>query len=70
MGRQAIESLTAVAVAIIGVAIVSVLVSGQSQTAKVIQSAGSAFGGVIKAAVSPVSGSAFSGGVSSFNSVL
>ena len=64
MGNKLIESLTAVAVAIVGVAIISVLVGGNSQTANVIKSAGTAFSGVLKAAVSPVSSG---GGLSGFN---
>lgn len=42
--------------AIVGVAIVAVLVSGNSQTVAVIQSAGNGFASVIKAATGPVSG--------------
>lgn len=42
--------------AIIGVAIIAVLVSNQAQTSNVIKSAGSAFGGIIKAAESPLGG--------------
>jgi hypothetical protein len=73
MGRQALDALTAVAVAIIGVAIISVLVSNQSQTSNVIKSAGSAFSGVIQAAVSPIGGGGtfnFGGGAANFPNIL
>jgi hypothetical protein len=42
--------------ALIGLAIVAVIVSQKAQTSSVIQSAGSALASVIGAAVSPVSG--------------
>lgn len=48
-------SITAIATALIGVAIVAVIVSKNAQTPQVIQSAGSAFSAVIGAAVAPVS---------------
>lgn len=47
-----------VAVAIIGLAIIAVLVSNRSQTGKVISAAGGAFSTIIGAAVAPVSGNA------------
>lgn len=46
--------VAAILLAIIGVAIVSVLVSQQAQTANVLTAAGKAFGGVLQTAVSPV----------------
>lgn len=46
-----------VLVAIVGVAIVAVIVSKNAQTSTVIKSAGTAFAQVIGAAVGPVSGS-------------
>lgn len=53
------------ATAIVGVAILAVLVSKNAQTPAVISSAGKAFGGVLSAAVSPVTGgSGFGGGFS------
>lgn len=45
----------AVATAIVGLAIVAVLVSKKSSSANVITSAGNAFDNIIKTAVSPVS---------------
>ena len=44
MGNKLLESLTAVAVAIVGVAIISVIV-GSSQTSGIITAAGNASGG-------------------------
>lgn len=51
-----IESVVSVAVAIVGVAIIAVLVSRQANTAGVVSSAGSAFSSILKAATSPVTG--------------
>lgn len=69
MGKQLLDSLVAVATAIIGVAIISVLVSGNSKTVDVIKAAGSAFSGAVQAATNPGSGSSNtfnpSGGASS-----
>lgn len=49
------NALVTIVVAIIGVAILAVIVSQRSNTANVITSAGNAFSSVLKAAVSPVS---------------
>jgi hypothetical protein len=62
VGERIIGSLVTVATAIIGIAILAVLVSKNAQTPQVITSAGSAFTNAIKAAVSPVSGGGFAGG--------
>lgn len=51
--------LIAVISAIIGVAIIAVLVSKNSNTDKVLTAGGNAFSGIIGAAVNPVSGSQF-----------
>lgn len=56
MSDHLIASITTVAVAIIGVAILAVLVSQRAQTSQVITSAGSAFAQDLLAAVSPVTG--------------
>lgn len=61
MTDQLISSVTTVAVAIVGIAVLAVLVSGQAQTSNVIKSAGSAFAGAVGAAVSPVTGGGFTG---------
>jgi PRD1 phage membrane DNA delivery len=67
MGKQAIEAITSIAIAIVGVAIISVLV-GAPNTSGVIKSAGSAFSGAIQAAVSPIGGGGSLGGLGTFNS--
>lgn len=51
------ETVVTIATAIVGVAILAVIVSRKSNTAGVIQAAGSAFGNALGVAVSPVSGS-------------
>lgn len=53
---NAMEQVVTVAVAIVGVAILAVLVSRQSNTAAVITSAGNAFSGALGVAVSPITG--------------
>lgn len=50
------EPVVTIAVAIVGVAILAVLVSRNSQTPSVIQAAGSAFSGALGVAVSPITG--------------
>jgi len=53
---NAIGQIATVATAIVGVAILAVLVSKNSQTPSVIKSAGDAFSGALKAATGPVMG--------------
>ena len=48
--------ISALLTAIVGVAIVAVIVSKNSQTSSVLTSAGNAFSGILKVAVSPVTG--------------
>lgn len=52
--NQITETVVTVATAIIGVAILAVLVSRRSNTAGVIQAAASGFGNVLGVAVSPI----------------
>lgn len=54
-----LTSIVTVATLLIGVAILAVIVSPKAQTSSVIQAGGSAFSGVLGAALSPVSGSGF-----------
>lgn len=61
MGEKAITGAVSVVAAIIGVAIIAVLVSPKSQTAGVLTAAGSSLASILKAAVSPVTGN--SGGL-------
>ncbi len=60
-----VDSIVSVLTAIVGLAIVSVLVSKNANTSGVITAGGSAFSTVIGAAVSPISGT----GLSSSNSI-
>lgn len=48
-----------IAVAIIGVATLSVIVSKQSNTANVLQAAGQSFSGALATAVSPITGQSY-----------
>lgn len=61
MSDQLIGGVVTVATAIIGVAILAVLVGSNAKTSQVIQSAGSAFSSALNAAEGPVTGSAFGG---------
>lgn len=54
------EQVVTIATAIVGVAILAVLVSRNAQTSQVITAAGTAFSGALGVAVSPVTG--FTGG--------
>jgi PRD1 phage membrane DNA delivery len=54
--NQITEMIVTIATAIVGLAIVAVLVSKNAQTSQVIQSAGSAFGNSLAVAESPVTG--------------
>lgn len=56
MGEKAITATVGVIIAVIGVAIVAVIVSKQSDTANVLGAGGNALASVLKAAVSPVTG--------------
>lgn len=49
-----IESVVTIALAIVGVAMLAVLVSSRAQTANVIQAAGGAFGESLQSAEAPV----------------
>lgn len=53
--------IATIATAIIGVAILAVLVSKNAQTPAVIKAAGNAFSGALNAATGPVTGGATSG---------
>ena len=60
MGDRTVTAIVSIITAIIGVAIVAVLVSNQAQTGSVITAGGTALGNVLKAATSPVSGGGLS----------
>lgn len=53
---KAVDAITGVLVAVVGIAIVAVIVSKQSQTPTLLKSAGNAFADIISSAVGPVSG--------------
>jgi hypothetical protein len=61
--NRLMEQITVVALAIVGIAIVAVLVSQRANTSNVIGAAGNAFTDAIRAATAPVTGgSGFGGG--------
>lgn len=71
MGDKAITGLIAIVTAIIGVAIIAVLVSNQSNTSGVLSAGGSAFSNILKTAVSPVTGGGgIGGGVNPISSLM
>ena len=55
-----LESLTTITVAVIGLAVIAVLVSKKAQTPAVIQASGSAFGNALGVAEAPVTGASYS----------
>lgn len=61
MSENLVTSVVTVLTAIIGVAIIAVLVSGQSKTADVLRAGGTAFSSVLGSALSPVTGGGFTG---------
>lgn len=61
MGKEgAVEAIVTIATAIVGVAILAVLVSQKSNTSAVIQSFGSAFTNALGVAEAPVTGANYS----------
>jgi hypothetical protein len=54
-----VEAIVTIATAIVGLAIVAVLVSKKSQTPAVIQAGGSAFSNALGVAESPVTGASY-----------
>lgn len=64
MGNQLINSVVTVAVAIVGVAIVAVLVSRNANTSGVISSAAGGFSQALSVAEAPVTGSGSGLGIS------
>ena len=70
MTDQLFNTIMTIATAIIGVAILAVLVSRQSNTAGVITSAGSAFANMLSAATGPVTGRAAPPNVGGFGGIF
>jgi len=66
MGEQMVTSVVTVLLAIVGVAIIAVLVSKNANTAGVIGAGGTAFSGALGTALSPVTGQNMMGGLGSF----
>lgn len=65
-----INSIVTVLLALTGVAIIAVLVSGQAQTSQVVTAGGNAFTSALKAAISPVTGgSANASGLGNFGAL-
>lgn len=60
--NNAVGQIVTVLTAIVGVAILAVLVSRNSQTPAVIKSFGDAFSGSLRAATSPISGGGLGSG--------
>lgn len=58
-----VDGAVSIAVAIVGVALLAVLVSRNSQTPAVFTSAGNAFSNALRAATGPVTGNTSLGGV-------
>lgn len=54
MGDRIISDIVTIATAIIGLTIIAVLVSNKAQTGTLITDSGTAFGNVLKQAVSPL----------------
>lgn len=61
---KVVTGIIALLSAVIGVAIISALVGQGSNTANVITAGGTAFGNILKVALSPVGSSSLTGGVS------
>lgn len=55
MYDKVVNGIIAVAVAVVGLAVVAVIFSQKGQTSNVITAGGNAFASIIKAAVGPVS---------------
>lgn len=63
MGNEVVSGIVTIATAVVGIAIIAVLVSKQANTGSVISSATSGFAQDISAAVSPITGGgSFTGG--------
>lgn len=61
MGDQLISSVVTVATAIVGLAIIAVLVSKNANTSQVVTASGNAFSSSLLAAEAPVVGTGFGG---------
>lgn len=59
--HPAVNALTSMLIAILGVAIVAVLVSQKAQTSSVLQAFGNMFSGILGTALSPITGTSGGG---------
>lgn len=64
MGDRAVGAIVAILTGVVGITILAVIVSNQSNTANVLTAGGNALSSVLKAAVSPVSGGSSLGNLS------
>jgi hypothetical protein len=62
MGKETIEGLVTVAVAIVGVAFIAVLVSKNAKTSAILTAGGQALATGIQAATGPVTSTGWTGG--------
>lgn len=65
MGDKAISAVVGIMAGIVGITILAVIVSNQSNTSNVLTAGGNAFSSILKAAVSPISGGSGLGNLSS-----
>jgi hypothetical protein len=63
MGEKAIGALVGIVAGVIGITILAVIVSNQSNTSNVLTAGGNAFSSILKAAVSPISGGGLGSGL-------
>lgn len=61
MNRELFEPIVTILSAVIGVAILSVLVSKNANTSQVLSAGGTAFSGILSTALSPVTGGGIGG---------
>ena len=66
MSDHVVTSLVSILMAVVGVAIIAVLISKQANTAGVLTAGATGFGNILKAAVSPVTGGGGLGNTLSF----
>lgn len=68
--NQITEQVSAILMAVVGVAILAVLVSRNAQTGSVLQAGGQAFSSILGAAEAPVTGGGFGLNTNAFNSFM
>lgn len=70
MGENFITGIVTVLMAVIGLAIIAVLVSSNAQTGSVLSAGGNAFANILGAAESPVTGGGLGGALNTLGSSL